>query len=314
MQLHRAIEDFCLHASAERRLSAHTVSAYRSDLTQLLTHCQATLERPPTLKDVDKWLLRRWLSELARSLDAKSIARKLSAARALFRYLERRGLVERNPALLLAAPKQARNLPVFLSVDAAQEVVDAPMHTAQPEPCKVRDSVIMELLYGSGLRVSELCGLNLSSLDLRQGELRVIGKGDKERIVPLGRAARRALDSYLALRVQVAKDQAVHDTSALLLNRRGRRLSVRTVQKLVHRYGQLGAGRPDLHPHALRHTCATHMLEGGAGLRAIQEFLGHSSLSTTERYTHVTFDQLLRVYDRAHPMASANRPNHTENE
>jgi integrase/recombinase XerC len=266
------------------------------------------------LKDVDKWLLRRWLSELARALDAKSIARKLSAARALFRYLERRGLVDNNPAQLLAAPKQARNLPVFLSVDAAQEVVDAPLHTTQPDASKARDSVIMELLYGSGLRVSELCGLDLASLDLRQGELRVIGKGDKERIVPLGRAAKRALELYLPKRVQVAKDEVVHDVHALLLNRRGRRLSVRMVQKLVHRYGQLGAGRPDLHPHALRHTCATHMLEGGAGLRAIQEFLGHSSLSTTERYTHVTFDQLLRVYDRAHPMATAKGPTRGENE
>ena len=167
-----------------------------------------------------------------------------------------------------------------------------------------RDCAILELLYGCGLRVSELVQLDVESLMLGEDQLRVLGKGSKERIVPLGLHAKRALAEYLEARSEYRHPKTgMQDTHALFLGRRGQRLSSRWIQVLVRRYGALGAGRPDLHPHALRHSCATHMLEGGADLRAIQEMLGHSSLSTTQRYTHVSVDQLTRVYDRAHPLA-----------
>jgi integrase/recombinase XerC len=170
----------------------------------------------------------------------------------------------------------------------------------------VRDRAVLELLYGSGLRVSELCALDVHSVDLAGASARVVGKGRKERIVPLGRACVAALSRWLEQRPRMVHPRTgTQDPRALLLTARGARLYVRAVQALVHRYGASGAGRADLHPHALRHTCATHMLDGGADLRAIQELLGHASLSTTQRYAHVSMEHLLRVYDAAHPLARA---------
>jgi len=190
--------------------------------------------------------------------------------------------------------------------------MDAPAEqSGRRESEQLRDTLLLELLYGSGLRVSELIGLDLVSIDSAQAELRVIGKGDKERIVPLGEKALEALEAYLPRRAELRHPKSGYqDPAALLLGRRGRRLGVRWVQELVRRYGALGSGRPDLHPHALRHSCATHMLEGGADLRAIQEMLGHSSLSTTQRYTHLSLDQLIRVYDQAHPLARRGKNKH----
>lgn len=302
-----AIDRFSEHLLSERRASPHTRDAYRSDLEQLERFAEAQCDRRCSITDVDKLLLRRWLGDLARRLQPESVARKLSAVRSLYRHLQRRGDVSENPAALLQAPKLGKKLPRFLGVDAAREVMHAPAASPSSEPRRARDQLILELLYGSGLRVSELCSLDLSSVEPRSGklELRVLGKGDKERIVPLGRAAAAALSQYLAQRSQLPSPPTACDPKALLVNRDGHRLSVRTVQKLVQRYGVHGAGRADLHPHALRHSCATHMLEGGADLRAIQEFLGHTSLSTTERYTHLSVERLLAVYDSAHPLAKS---------
>lgn len=308
-RLSRAVARFSEHLSGERRASAHTVQAYASDLAQLSSFVRERSKRPLGPEDIDKLTLRAWLGELSRTRAPGSIARKLASVRAFFRYLAREGEVRENPAELLATPKVRRKLPAFLSVDAAAQVMDAPepnARTSQSE--QARDRVMLELLYGSGLRVSELAGLDLDSISREQGELRVLGKGRKERIVPLGSRARAALEAYLPQRPELKHPKTgAQDPRALLLTRRGTRLGVRRVQVLVQRYGALGAGRPDLHPHALRHTCATHMLEGGADLRAIQEMLGHSSLSTTQRYTHVSLDQLLGVYDRAHPLAKKKR-------
>ena len=168
----------------------------------------------------------------------------------------------------------------------------------------MRDAALLEVLYGCGLRVSELVGMDIDHVAFEEEELRVLGKGNKERLVPLGSKARDAILVYLKERPTLRNERTgAQDTRALFLGRRGTRLGVRRVQTLVQRYGGLGAGRSDLHPHALRHSCATHLLEGGADLRAIQELLGHSSLATTQRYTHVSLDQLLSVYDRAHPLA-----------
>jgi integrase/recombinase XerC len=305
-----AIARFISHLAMERRSSRHTVDAYRRDLLQLAAF---VAERRPDARrpsDLDVLVLRAWLGQLARTHAPPSVGRKIAAVRALFRYLMRRGEVDKSPADELSLPKVRRPLPTFLNVDAAAEVVTSPAGSAAEE---LRDRAFLETLYGAGLRVSELTGLDLDHVDLGEGDLgsvRVHGKGDKERLVPLGACAVAALRLYLAQRAELRdpKTGAI-DPRALFLSRRGTRLGVRRVQTLVQRYGALGAGRSDLHPHALRHTCATHLLDGGADLRAIQTMLGHSSLSTTQRYTHVSIDHLLKVYDAAHPLArTARRP------
>ncbi|HTN84522.1 MAG TPA: tyrosine recombinase XerC [Sorangium sp.] len=261
-----------------------------------------------TVDGVDVLLLRGWLGSLARTHAPASIARKVGAARALLRFLERRGEVDKNAAAQLALPKVRRPLPTFLDVDAAAEVMEIPgADTAEG----LRDRAILETLYGAGLRVSELCGLDLAHVDRQRDKasVRVIGKGDKERVVPLGSHALAAIERYLERRGELADPTTgARDPRALFLSRRGARIGVRRVQALVQRYGALGAGRADLHPHALRHTCATHLLDGGADLRAIQKVLGHASLATTQRYTHVSIDHLLKVYDAAHPMARKRSP------
>ena len=308
-ELVTVVERFAEYLAHERRSSAHTVSAYRRDLTGLVTFLRDKLEREPTLTDVTRITLRGWLGSVAQALAPASIARKLSSVRALYVFLGRSGEVRENPAALLQSPKLSRGLPLVLRPEAAAEVIGAPELEAEGDVEKLRDRVILELLYGSGLRVSELTALDLEAVDLRACEVRVLGKGRKERIVPMSGKALEALGQYLPRRGELShpRTRFVH-AKALLLTRRGQRMGVRRVQEQVQRYGALGAGRSDLHPHALRHACATHLLEGGADLRVIQELLGHSSLSTTQRYTHVSLDQLLTVYDKAHPLARAKRP------
>ena len=242
---------------------------------------------------------------LARKHAPGSIARKLAAVRTWMRWMRRRGFVTTCPADELATPKVRRGLPTLLSVDAAKEVVEAPQGDT---PVAVRDRALLEVLYGSGLRVSEVCALDLTAVDLKAATARVMGKGGKERLVPLGSKCVEALARWVEARPRmVHPKRGTQDPRALFLSVRGQRMYVRGLHKLVHDYGVLGAGRADLHPHALRHTCATHMLDGGADLRAIQEMLGHASLSTTQRYTHVSMEHLMRVYDAAHPMARAKK-------
>lgn len=305
-----AVERFLRFLAVERRAAAHTVEAYEGDLGQLLTHARAKRRErgdksPLGTKDIDVLALRGWLGELARTHAPPSVARKIAAARALFRYLVRRGEIEKSPAAELALPKTRRPLPTFLGVDAAKEVVEAP----EPFDAEgLRDRALLEMLYGSGLRVSELCGLDVGQLSIDLGgnaTVQVLGKGSKERVVPIGSHAVTALRKYLAKRDELAAGAKGRpaDGRALFLSARGQRLAVRRVQEIVKKYGMLGAGRADLHPHALRHTFATHLLDGGADLRAIQKLLGHSSLATTQRYTHVSIDHLMKVYDKAHPLA-----------
>jgi integrase/recombinase XerC len=300
-----AIERFVVHLAAERRASPHTVSAYRRDLGQLAAFvAERRPGRPAGPADLDVLLLRGFLGHLSRTIAPASVARKIASVRAFLRYLHRRGEVDRNAAMELALPKVRRPLPTFLNVDAAAEVMTTPDESSAEG---IRDRAVLETLYGAGLRVSELCGLDLGdvetgSLDL--GSVRVMGKGSKERVVPLGSAAVAAVRAYLERRDELRDGRTgALDPRALFVSRRGARLGVRRVQILVHRYGALGAGRADLHPHALRHTCATHLLDGGADLRAIQKMLGHQSLATTQRYTHVSVDHLMAVYDAAHPLA-----------
>jgi len=305
-ELSRLIARFVQHLAEERRASPHTVVAYGRDLAELARYVGETLGPAARLDQIDRRVLRGFLAGIAGGSSAATIGRKLSSVRAFFRYLELCGSVRKNPAVLLASPKQRRKLPRFVDAETAAEVMQAPLDQPNASDAeRLRDAAVLELLYGSGLRVSELVGLDLDRISNDAEDLRVLGKGQKERRVPIGRKARAALSAYLSRRPELRDRHGAQHARALFLGRRGARLSVRRVQQLVQRYGALGAGRADLHPHALRHSCATHMLEGGADLRVIQEFLGHSSLSTTERYTHVSMDQLLAVYDRAHPLARA---------
>lgn len=295
-----AIDRFLQYLAKERRASVHTVDAYGRDLCQFERFLSKRLKHDALVGEVDRLLIRAHLAELSRRCTAASLSRKLSSLRSLFKFLERDRSVTKSPVDLLVSPKVRRKLPLFLNPESAEqvmEVVDGHSFDSR------RDRTIVELLYGSGLRVSELVGLDVAAIDFSRSELRVLGKGRKERVVPLGSKASAALESYLSLREQLLLARGCGATTALLLGRSGRRLTVRWVQRLVQRYGTLGAGRPDLHPHALRHSCATHLLEGGADLRVIQEMLGHSSLSTTQRYTHLSLDELTRVYDGAHPLA-----------
>jgi integrase/recombinase XerC len=302
VSIEQALAAFLRHLEGERRASPRTVTEYGRDIAGLAAFAR---ERgSPAERDVrslDVYLLRAWLAGLARRHAPSSVARKIAAVRTWMRWMRRRGLVKTSPADDLATPKVRRGLPTLLSVDAAKEVVEAP---PDDTATGVRDRAILELLYGSGLRVSELCGLDREAVDLAGGAARVLGKGNKERIVPLGRRSVEALAAWLAVRPTLIhpRRKTQHPT-ALFLTTFGARMYSRSVHKLVRAHGAAGAGRADLHPHALRHTCATHMLDGGADLRAIQEMLGHASLSTTQRYAHVSMEHLMRVYDAAHPMA-----------
>jgi integrase/recombinase XerC len=302
--LRPAIGRFVTHLAEERRASPHTASAYRRDLEQLAKFVD---DRRPGAGpgDLDVLLLRGFLGQLARTHAPASVARKIAAVRAWLRFLQKHGEIDKNVALELSLPKVRRPLPTFLNVDAATEVVTTPDDDSAEG---LRDRALLETLYASGLRVSELCGLDKDDVErtgsAELGSVRVLGKGSKERVVPLGSAAVAAIGRYLERRDELCDPRTgALDPRALFVSRRGARLGVRRVQELVHRYGALGAGRADLHPHALRHTCATHLLDGGADLRAIQKMLGHASLSTTQRYTHVSIDHLIKVYDAAHPMA-----------
>jgi integrase/recombinase XerC len=287
------IERFQQHLAVERNLSPHTCAAYRRDLAAFQTFLAGSgAADAATLQGIDHLLLRRYLAELHRHNQRTSIARKLSALRTFFRYLVREGVLATNPAAGLATPKRNRYLPKTLSVDEACTLMERGHGTSH---LALRDRAILELLYSSGLRVSELTGLDVGGLDLQQQLVRVLGKGRKERIVPVGRKALAALQDYLAVRGAVGDDQP------LFVNHRGGRLTPRSVQRHL-KVRLLKAGLlKDISPHALRHSFATHLLDAGADLRAIQELLGHASLSTTQRYTQVSVDQLLAVYDKAHP-------------
>jgi integrase/recombinase XerC len=315
LPLRRGVTDFIDHLKGERRASPHTSAAYRRDLAQLEAFLEQRLGQPAKLSDVGKLELRAWLAELSRSHSTSSIARKLASVRSLYKFLRRAEPSRHNPTQGLATPRVKRPLPLVLRADTAAELLrrDEPGSEAALRPeveqaRRLRDALILELLYGSGLRVSELVGLDLDAFADGSESLTVLGKGRKERSVPVGARCRQALAAYLTERCHLRHPKTgVQDARALLLARHGRRLGVRQVQHLVRQTGALTLGRADLHPHALRHMCATHMLEGGADLRVIQEFLGHQSLSTTQRYTHLSVERLLQVYDRSHPLATASK-------
>ena len=288
------IDQFIRYLATERNVSGHTLNAYRSDLEQFREFLLRERGCDAGVEAVDHLLIRRYLALLHKSHKKSSIGRKLAAIRAFFKYLLRLGKVAKNPAELVSTPKKEKRVPFHLTIDEVIALVEAPRGA---ELLTLRDRVILETLYSCGIRVSELTGLDVLHLDLDDGLVRVLGKGNKERIVPLGSYARQAITAYLALRGNPPAD------APLLLNARGGRLTSRSVGRIIDKYILKLATVKKISPHTLRHTFATHLLEGGADLRAIQELLGHASLSTTQKYTHVSIDRLMEVYDKAHPKA-----------
>lgn len=297
------IARFVSYLTTERRAAAHTVRAYSADLAGLHAFALAN-DFALDASRLDLLALRSFLASLLPQDQSATVARKIAALRAFYRFLLRRGLSKHNPAALLRLPKVRRPLPAVLQVEDASAVVTQPTLERPAHALAARDEAMLELMYGAGVRVSELASLTLDRLELSAARVQVHGKGNKQRVLPLGGACARALERYLQLRPELKHPRTGQQhASAVFLGRYGTRLGVRQVRALVKRYGTSAAGRPDLHPHALRHSCATHLLDAGADLRSIQELLGHSSLSTTQRYTQVSVDRLREVYARAHPLA-----------
>ena len=302
--LEQAVEWFLAHLERERNYAPHTLDAYRRDLQQFARFLYPRLAdvRLP-LAAVQHELVRGFIDELVRKgLKNSTIARKLAAVRSFFRYLVREQILAGNPASGIESPQPARPLPPSLQLEQIEEALDlAPVE----EFSGARDRAIMEVFYGGGIRLAELVQLNLSSLNLEEGTVRVKGKGRKERIVPVGSCAREALKVYLQQRAGhlVELDITQVEAGALFLNGRGRRLHRRTVQRIVKRYLSKVAETEGLSPHLLRHTFATHLVEAGADLAAVKELLGHAALSTTQIYTHVSLDRLCAIYAQAHPRA-----------
>ncbi|MCC6497053.1 MAG: tyrosine recombinase XerC [Propionibacteriaceae bacterium] len=296
---------FADHLRLERGLSAHTVRAYTGDLTNLFAHLARVGEGGPgdvTLADLRTWLA----NQHAGGSDRATLQRRAAAARTFFAWAGRTGRLPGDPAQALRSPKVDRRLPPTVEADQVRILLDglAALVVEADDPDGLarrrRDLAIVEVLYASGVRVSELCGLDLGDLDTQRGLLRVLGKGGKQRTVPLGGPALRAIDGWLATRSRLAAPGA---GPALFVGDRGRRIDPRVVRRLVHRALAAVPDAPDLGPHGLRHAMATHLLEGGADLRSVQEILGHSSLATTQLYTHVSGDRLRRAYQQAHPRA-----------
>ena len=278
--------------------SRHTIAAYNSDLRQFLEFLSPPETEPPAPAAIDLLILREWLAWLyGQKLDVFSIRRKLAAVRGLFRFMVRESVIPTNTARLVRTPKSPKRLPEVPSAEQVNTLLDGVAGGRLERPQPARDRAIFELLYGCGMRVSELAGLNLADIDRTAGWLRVRGKGRKERQVPVPRQAAEALDRYLGER------PVVRDERAVFLNSRGARLTRQGIGLIVKLYATYVAGDPSLHPHSFRLAYATHLLSAGADLRAIQELLGHARLSTTQKYTQVSLTDLMAVYDKAHPKA-----------
>ena len=307
------LRSFLEYLRLNRNLSAHTVRAYQGDLTQYLSFLERYLDRPAERiapGEIDQYAVRAFMGELFDRGHARaSSARRLAAIRSFGRYLRREQHIDKNPASLVGTPKEERKMPARLDMREVEQLLAGPDATT---PLGRRDRAILELFYASGLRLSELGGLDLEDVNLSSRLVRVLGKGSKERIVPFNRTAAAALRAYLGDREAIVADvparEAAHPqrrppADPLFVNYRGGRLSTRSVDRLVRRYVAATSRRYGISPHALRHSFATHLLERGADLRAIQELLGHARLSTTQRYTHVTAEQLMSLYKKTHPRA-----------
>lgn len=287
------LEAFLGHLQRERQLSPRTLQAYRRDLQNLADFLE--MQQRVQWPDMDGARLRLFVAKRHQAgLSGRSLQRLLSAVRTFYQFLIRERLCQHNPALDLRAPRSARTLPRTLDADLAAQLLD---DESDDDWLAVRDHAMLELFYSSGLRLSELAGLDIHELDLAQGEVRVLGKGNKTRLVPVGKMARQALQRWLKVRSLIdTPDQA------LFIGKQGRRLSPRAIQLRVRRWGVANIGQ-NLHPHMLRHSFASHLLESSGDLRAVQELLGHADIGTTQIYTHLDFQHLAQVYDKAHPRA-----------
>jgi tyrosine recombinase XerC len=287
---------FLRHIALERRLSPRTVAAYRQDIQAL----SEFLDRSGTdLRGATYQLLRRWLAQMTtRGFARSTIARRAAAVRTFYRFAGRRGLVDSNPATLLVSPKLGSRLPAVLKPGEADSLVEAPF---ADDAWGARDRALLELLYGCGLRVSEACGLDLGDVDLGRERVRVLGKGGREREVPMGEVAADATRTYLKEGRDLAPPGG--HPRALFRNRRGKRLSSRDARAVVEKYRRMVLSGRHVSPHTLRHSFATHLMEGGADIRAVQELLGHASLSSTQRYTHVSRGRLFGAHRKSHPRA-----------
>lgn len=309
-------DEYERYLRAERNLSVHTVRAYLGDLVSLLGHLAGVCPGVPVADDemqaafaeldlarLDIAALRSWLADqMNRGASRTTLARRAASARTFTAWAARRGLLSADPGPMLAAPRPHRKLPPVLHAGQAQAVMHAAkLGAREADPIALRDQVVLELLYATGIRVGELCGLDLDDIDEQRCVIRVFGKGEKERTVPFGTPCARALAGWLANgRPKLATGSSA---GALLLGARGGRLDPRTARRAVHDAVSAVAGSVDMGPHGLRHSAATHLLEGGADLRSVQEILGHATLATTQLYTHVTVERLKAIHDRTHPRA-----------
>jgi integrase/recombinase XerC len=291
------LNDFKRYLEIERHASQYTLRNYLHDLRHFLNY--AIKENIATLEDVDIELLRRYIASLLEEgYEKSSIARKLSAMRSFYAYLTQTNIIEKNPLLTISSPKLTKRLPAFLSNDEVTKLITTPDSST---PLGMRDKAILELLYASGLRVSEIAGLDIVNVNLEEREVRVLGKGSKERITLMGKPAVSAIDCYL--REGRPKLRGLRSTDALFLNRYGRRLSKRSIEQTLSKYAAASGLTKRVFPHMIRHSFATHLLDGGADLRVVQELLGHANLATTQIYTHVTQTQARKVYMASHPRA-----------
>jgi len=318
----RAIDRFIAYLKFEQHASPRTIKEYGADLAQFYNFLSPPGTAAPPLDQIDHRLVREFVAYLYdKNLKKTSIGRKLVTLRTFFKFCLREGVVKQNPARLVSSPKLPKRVPRVIAQDDLGALLDQmltlppaqanarkrPLSPRQEEKARLllkRDRAIMELLYASGLRVSELTSLNMSSIDSSAKMLRVLGKGNKERIVPYGAKAEEALEAYWPVRSKIISSATVEPArQAVFLSHTGARLPARAVQTLVRKYGRIAGIEWNLHPHSLRHAFATHLLSDGADLRAIQELLGHALLSTTQRYTQASIEQLMSVYDKAHPHA-----------
>jgi integrase/recombinase XerC len=294
----RQLAAFLAHLQNERQLSPHTLSSYRRDLEQVLIWLRQ--QGWDAWQALDSHQVRAYIAQRHRlGLSGKSLQRELSALRGLFRYLLREGLSQVNPAQGVRAPKAPRKLPALLDADQLGALLDQPAD----DTLEVRDLAMLELFYSSGLRLAELTSLNLADLDFADASLRVTGKGNKTRLLPVGQQALQAIRAWLAMRPGLA----AAGEQALFVSQRGSRINPRTVQMRVARWSLAKAAQRPLHPHLMRHSFASHLLESSGDLRAVQELLGHANIATTQIYTHVDFQHLAQVYDQAHPRAKKKR-------
>lgn len=294
------IKRFITWLKDEKGYSPHTVSNYLRDLNQFAEQAG----REIAIDAIDTFIIRNYIYSLNIRNKSSSVARKLSALRTFFRFLEHENLIPDNPMASISMPKQEQHIPVFLSVDEVFALLEAP---GQGESFAARDRAILELLYSTGMRVSELVSCNMANLDFETEMVMVRGKGNRERLIPFGAQAVKSLRVYLTEREELLRKRLQQgkkfDQNSLFLNSRGTRLTARSVERMISNYGRKARLDKPVTPHVLRHSFATHLLEMGADMRSVQELLGHASLSTTQKYTHLDMVHLMRVYDKAHPKA-----------